>query len=601
MKYIGYLSTVILLSFCGMLSGAPGPDDYHITMGSNGQTYLLAQAPQTGVLYTDVYFRIGSVYELDSFSGVSELLSHVITAKVNSAIAGRNIKYDGELTPAQFGFHFQSASIDVVGPIIRDQICNMTISQDELQAAKDKMEQELDSLSRDDRAVADFNLKRSLWGGDARKLDIYGDRKSYKRIKVEEINTFHVKYFLPANNTVVITGAYAEQTMVDRLQEIFKDFNRTDFNPELITHVIDFKPTVLTVQQLSMSPGAHGISISYQQPGARQDRAGTYAAYMLSALANDPVSGLGALLRRDGLLTNVKAAYDCNNFQGTITLSADVPSGRYQAAFEVMDSAISAFCRKNFFKQEDLEAEHQRIQNEFNGLRKQTHTFMTQVARYRFTNDDYYFSSLADSIVAVDVPAMRRYVSDYFIDHAGIKCVYTDTAAINEQPVSQRYYAVNDSIRDITFTYPQNVTDIDSGAYTDFYKLLQWLKINPDVHVQVNGYSDKGEFVKAYDTTVTNFIWNTPTFRKAMPDKVKVKYLRIEMMRAMKIAKALYEAGIDESRISGTSMSFSSDDDQKAASNRKCTVTLEKIRPHMSLYEYHFGHKKDELPTGSGQ
>jgi hypothetical protein len=38
---------------------------------------------------------------------------------------------------------------------------------------------------------------------------------------------------------------------------------------------------------------------------------------------------------------------------------------------------------------------------------------------------------------------------------------------------------------------------------------------------------------------------------------------------------------------------FTSDSDEGAANNRKCTVTMEKIQPRVSLYEYHFGKKKE--------
>jgi hypothetical protein len=167
-------------------------------------------------------------------------------------------------------------------------------------------------------------------------------------------------------------------------------------------------------------------------------------------------------------------------------------------------------------------------------------------------------------------------------------------------PAGQRYYALDESVKNVTFTYPLNITDIDSvTGRQDLDRLIQWLRINPDMHIQVNGFSDRGEYVKSYDTAVSNFLKATPTFRKAMPDAVKVGYLRIEMMRAMKIAKALYEAGITEDRITGTSMTFSSDSDEAAAANRKCTVTIEKIQPRVSLYEYHFGKKKPEdLPAG---
>ncbi len=600
MKYIGFLCTVVMIGVTTLLCAQGVQDNFKIVKASNGQTFLLAQSGG-GVTYTDVYFRIGTAYETDSVSGICVMLSHAIDENIKAAIAGRSIRYSSEVTPTQFAFHFESAGLDEVLPLIRDQIIYTPVNERNLRLAADRVSAELDSLAGDAEARTSLQIKRYLWGKDLRKLDIYGDRYSYKTLTHAQLNQFRDKYFLPLNNAVLVTGSLAEQATLDKLQSFFKDFRKAEFNPELITHVIDFKPSVYSIQLLCPKPGGHTLSITYQQPGARQDRPGTYGAYMLAAILNDAGSKPSRALMASGILSNVKAVYECNNFQGAFTIYADVPSEHYQEAFQTIDSVIAAFCKKEYFNQDDLNAEHQKVTGEFNNLRSHTHTFMTQVAKFRFSGDENYFSSLADSILTVDVPAMRRYIADYFIDHTGVKCVYADTASLHQQSVATRYYEINDSVKDITFTYPQNVTDIDSNSYSDLQRLIQWLKTNPDVHIQVNGYADKSEFDKSYDTTVIHFIRNTPTFRKAMPDHMNARYLRIEMMRAMKIAKALYEAGISDDRITGTSMSFTSDDEQQAAVWRKCTVTLEKIRPHMSLYEYHFGRKKEDGSPRSGQ
>jgi outer membrane protein OmpA-like peptidoglycan-associated protein len=271
-----------------------------------------------------------------------------------------------------------------------------------------------------------------------------------------------------------------------------------------------------------------------------------------------------------------------------------VTDSNYNSAFSRIDSMVEGFKKKDYFTTEELQATNKSVSDEFNNLRNHTHAYMMQVAKYRFSNDENYFPSLSDSIQSVTVPMMQHYMKDYFEGRAGVKWLYADTSALAAAPAGQRYYALDESIKEIKFTYPQNVADVDTVTGTaDLERLIQWLRINPDMHVQINGFADKSEFTKSYDTTVTRFIKNTPTFRKAMPDAIKVGYLRLELMRAMKIAKAIYEAGITEDRISGTSMVFTSDSDEGAANNRKCTVTMEKIQPRVSLYEYHFGKKKE--------
>ena len=293
-------------------------------------------------------------------------------------------------------------------------------------------------------------------------------------------------------------------------------------------------------------------------------------------------------------IKDLTASFDCNNFQGMLTINATVTDSNYNMAFYRIDTMIEGFKKKDYFSTEELQATNKTVNDEFNNLRKHTHAYMTQVAKYRFSNDENYFPSLADSISNVTVQTMQGYVNEYFVGRAGVKCLYVDSASLAAAPAGQLYYLLDESIKEVRFSYPQNVADIDTVTGTaDLERLIQWLRINPDMHIQINGFSDKSEFSKSYDTTVTRFIKNTPTFRKAMPDAIKVGYLRLEMMRAMKIAKAVYEAGIGEDRITGTSMVFTSDSDEGAANNRKCTVTLEKIQPRMSLYEYHFGKKKD--------
>jgi KaiC/GvpD/RAD55 family RecA-like ATPase len=269
--------------------------------------------------------------------------------------------------------------------------------------------------------------------------------------------------------------------------------------------------------------------------------------------------------------------------------------------FMKLSNLMAEVTKKDFFKEGEVEKATRNIEIEYNDLRAtHLHDYMNMVAKFRFANDENYFLTFTDSLKRTTVSDMTRYVTDYFSDHTGIRCLYTSARAMRNAKPDQQYFPLDESVGDVRFNYELNKTDIEADtAKRDLQRLIQWLKINPDMHVQINGFADESEFKKSFDTIVMHFIDSTPSFRKAMPDAIKVRYLRIEMMRAMKIAKAIYEAGIPEDRIAGTSMVFTSDTDEKAVENRKCTVTLEKMRPRPSLYEYHFGKKKEEEKTNA--
>jgi predicted Zn-dependent peptidase len=577
--------------------------EYQVIKASNGQTFLFNTSGSTGTVYTDIYFRIGPIYEYDSVSGITMALSKVINAHINAELkaSGKSVQYSGTVEPEQIGFHFESdvADIGYVLALANDKIMQMKLGGKDLKEAKTEIRKDLDSLKKVDPYTAEGRIWMKIWGNDYKKLNPYGDRQTYTRLKDTDLVDFQKRYFLPSNNTVCIIGGGLKKKGLNNLPDAFKEFRSRDFNPELIDKVIDFKQMINTVQFVSTGPDKNMATITYQNPGARQDRYASYCANILVRLINDQGGRMQKYLTGAGLKTP-RASYQYNNFYGTFTISAQLSGHNFLDAFSRMGRLFTDIEKKDYFIPEEIEKAKKDILAEYNDMKtNDMRGYMSLVARYRFSSDENYFAGLPDSIKGVTVEQMRRYINDYFTDRSGVRNLVTSAAAQRNAPENQQYVAVDESVADIKFVYELNKTDIETGeAKQDLKKLIQWLIINPDMHVQVNGFSDQGEYTKAYDSTVMRFIDTTATFHKAMPDVIRKGYLRIEMMRAMKIVKALYEAGISSDRITGTSMVFTSDTKEAAAANRKCTLTMEKIRPHASLYEYHFGRKKPELEVG---
>jgi len=599
MKYCYRFLSILLLLVATFVKIQAQGDTYRVVKGSNGQSYLLTSKGPADRIYTDLYFRTGTVYEFDSTSGICQLISKTISTEIDADIkkSGRQVKYSGTLSPEQIGFHFESGmgDLDYVLTLIHDKILHPVFREGSLETAQAQVSAALDSLKAQDANNSEARVAKIIWGKDYDKLNLYGDRHNYARLKVSDLAAFHKKYFLPFNNTVSILGSYNENEVLDKAQNAFNDFQSREFNPELITRVIDFKPIVNTLQFISKGSDKNLATVTYQNPGARQDRNATYSAFLLMELINDKNGRIQKTLKAAGL-KDVKAVYNCDNFYGTFVISAQPADNNFNDAFTALSKLITDFSQKEYFKQEELDGAKKNIQTEFNALKANNiNTFMSMVAKYRFSNDENYFAGLADSIKNVTLQNMRDYVGDYFIDHAGVRNLSTSDDALKSAPADQQYYALNEStMAEVKFTYELNKNDIDTGeGRQNLQRVIQWLRINPDIHVQINGFSDEHEYTKAYDDSVIRFIDSTVTFHKAMPDVTRKGYLRLEFMRAMKIAKALYQAGITEDRISGTSMVFTSDSKEDGAVNRKCTLTFEKIKPRLSLYEYHFGKKKE--------
>jgi hypothetical protein len=185
------------------------------------------------------------------------------------------------------------------------------------------------------------------------------------------------------------------------------------------------------------------------------------------------------------------------------------------------------------------------FRKEFEAIKK-TQDYPDWVARFWPYNDDNFFTSLADSIMNIKLKELQKFTHEYVNEGARVSALLISPEDRVALKVDSQFVDLNDSIMNYTFNYKPNVTELEgSENLSKQFKLLQWLKINPDIHIQVNGFSDKSEFNKVSDDSVLVFIDSISTFRKAMPDIIKKRNMRPETMRAMRIVKYLYENGID--------------------------------------------------------
>jgi hypothetical protein len=214
--------------------------------------------------------------------------------------------------------------------------------------------------------------------------------------------------------------------------------------------------------------------------------------------------------------------------------------------------------------------------------------FMKEMAYYRFTNDENYILSFADSVKDVTVKDLKWYINDYFINRAGVMYTIANVNPSLNVDTAERVYNINGDFQDVKCMYDLNKTELNSDSnWVSVYKVINWLQINADAHVQINGFADEGEYNRIKDEELQRFIDSIPTFKKAMPDFIKTGYMRPETMRALKLMKVFYDNGIDLKRITGTSMLFTSDSKEKAIENRKCTFTVKKVKPTIYIHESH--------------
>lgn len=581
------------------------PSDALLAKIMNGMNAVMKPSPGASATELELYIKTGSVYESDSLSGINSMIDYLLGKRVETALRKgsngistsntSNTSFSTFSTSEHTVFHFtcSEANVPACLNLIRDNIFPVAITKQELDSAIANAYRQIEIHRSDYRKVFEEKLLREVFRQDFDKMNPNGNPAKFKNINLNTANVFFHRYYVPNNSILIITGKFDIDTFRDQFNKAFSSLPKSEFDPETITKIIDFRPMVYN-NQVVVTDNAVSVpefQICWQFPGTYSYQEGSYYAYLLSAMLNDKNNYLNVIAAKMGC-RKLSFQYEANEFSGIlkVVLVPDknllVPT--YHWLMDQMaklnqtlvnESMINA--GKVIFKQEYLKL-------------RSSKEYPSWIAKNWPYSDNTYFPTLLDSVMNTGEKGMQRFVAEYLMENAhvsGLLISEADRTALN---VDSSFTEVSDSVANYTFTYRSNITDLEGADnQTKLRNLLQWLKANTDVSIKINGFSDVGEFNKAFDDTLIRYIDSIPTFRKTMPDLIAKGYLRPEMMRSLKLIKYLNDNGIEQSRLSGTSMPLHSSNKKEEEENMKCTIILSKARKMVSLHEYHY-HKKSE-------
>lgn len=567
----------------------------------NGMNAVLMPIPSATNTEVSFFIKTGSIYEIDSLSGISNILQNILADKValflrnnRNSVSFQNTQFSSYTTTERTVFKLTTSSANLGNcfNLLRDSVFNSVITSSELMNAKQNIINDMDLAAKDGRKNLETRLTQSVYRQDFEKLSVMGNVKEFDNISLPLLRFFFKKYYVPNNTLLTATGNFSFETLQVQLETAFNSLIKSEFNPETVTKVVDFKPMVYTTQFIvEDSTAAPEFHICWQFTGTASNDIASHCGYLLSAMLNDKNNFIQVKAAKMNCRKLV-AQYEANNYSGVLRVVLQPDKKNWFNTYWFVVNELGRL-EKTILNESMITAGKVQFKREYEGLSK-SNEYPQWVVKYWAGNDETYFPSLLDSLMGVTENQMKNFVLFYMNQNPHVTGLLVSPQDRQELNVDSLFTNLNDSVSNYVFTYRQNITDLETKEDTlKLRNLLQWLKINTDVNIQINGFADEGEFNKVFDDSIKMFIDSIPTFSKAMPEIIKKGYLRPEMMRAMKLIKYFYDHGIEPERLSGTSMKYTSANREEAIGNLKCTVTLEKMRKQISLYEFHYGKKKE--------
>ncbi len=544
--------------------------------------------------------RFGTVYENDTIPGLAHVLELGIKEKLLAAIRSnkdglnlQNTQLKASSTSEQTYFEFttEPAQVAACFRLIRDTIFKSTLSYVEIKSALTTNQLEQEEKLQNNRHNFEQKIQSRIFRKDYERLDIHGKPEKYVYFTKDRVDNYKQKYYVSGNTLFSVTGNVTPSGIQSVFEPTFATLYRTPFNPETVTKLIDFKPMIYTTQVVvNENVTMPEMHICWQFPGAVSHSSASYAAHVLTAMLNDPNNYIQVKAAKLGA-KRMEAIYDVNCFSGVFRLVLRAEKDQLFAVYNFVQNEIQRM-EKTLVNETMVQAGQLQFKRNYQ-FTQTSSQYPLQVVKFWPYNDESYFQTLGDSVMNVTEAKMKRFVLEMIKESPHVSALLISENDRKSLNLDSLFAETDDKINNYTFTYGPNITDPDSVQNMNKMKvLLQWLKTNTDVYIQVNGFADVSEFDKVSDAAVLAMMDTIPTFRKMNPDVFKKKTFRPEMLRAMKIIRYLYMNGISADRLSGTSMTYTSNNKEEAAANMKCTITLMKMRSNPSLYEYHYGQKK---------
>lgn len=532
----------------------------------------------------DLVVRVGSVYLPDTLNATAYLAQKVYERKIHAAISSgkyglskQNIDFSARTSSERTHFQFFVEGGALVKPtlqLLRDTLFNSTIANNDVTAALDEMRQELLQKQAVPTYLFEQELQQRLYGKDWVKLNIYGNPTDYKYLDQKRLSKFVGKYYSSNNTIVIVTGNFEMNDLTASFEGAFGSLPTPDFDPEMITKVIDFKPMVYRSTMVAPSfDTIVEVNICRTVPGMKNNTQASFSGFLLAAILNDKDNYIQQKARKLGA-SQLTFKYELYNFSGKLTAVTNANPDSWQEVTSWVDAELQR-ADQTLVNESMMNMGKLLFRREFTLLTK-TVEYPEWVARFWVNDDGGYVPALLDSVLSIDEHDLRNYAVDYLRQNPACIVLKINDDLKSLLKIDSVYPPLDESVFNYVFKYRQNVTNLETMADTQqLNKVIAWLKLNPEATVQVNGFSDEGEFSKVYDDTIMAFIDSMPQYRKTSPDKIQKRYLRPDMMRAMRIVKFMYDNGISASRLRGTGMKFTSSDRAEASDNMKCTIQFD--------------------------
>jgi len=276
-----FKTSILGLILSGALMANSLPQHFTKTLDNGMQIVVIPMDNDSGVITSDIYYKVGSRNEVMGKSGMAHMLEHLSfksTDKLEEGEFDTIVKSRGGVNNASTGFdktHYYiktaSKNLDMTLDLFAELMHNLKLTDEEFQKERDVVAEER-RLRTDNNPMGYlyfriFNTHFTYHPYHWLPIGFMEDILSWK---IEDIRTFYKRYYQPSNAILVVAGDIKVETV---FQEAEKHFGKIK-NEQEIPKVIAVEPKVDGAKRAILHKDSNRVdtlAITYSIPNFEHD------------------------------------------------------------------------------------------------------------------------------------------------------------------------------------------------------------------------------------------------------------------------------------------------------------------------------------------
>jgi len=234
-KFWKIIFSTLILHFAFLILHFPSYAlDVKKTVLENGLTLLIVERHNLPIVMVNVGIKAGSLVEPEEKAGLANLTAELLTSGTKKRTASEineEVDFIGASLSASGGDDYVTVALSVLKKdlnlgfdLLSDVILNPSFLEDELNKERERIKGNLKAQEDDPHFVASREFKKALFGVHPYGRLTEGSPETLDRIKRDDLVSFHLAYYVPANAIMSVVGDITPEEVKNIIKKYFSEW-----------------------------------------------------------------------------------------------------------------------------------------------------------------------------------------------------------------------------------------------------------------------------------------------------------------------------------------------------------------------------------------